>query len=338
MHSDQPTFNELLAAQRALDEALLDQIWRQWRLIGASATACGSHASVSTVVDPETLILVSLLYSTKEPRLGDLIADWAIHNVELLSVQRVRNLLGTYPAAVHDLLEARLAWFAEIAVTEGADPRWRPLLKPATERDAVPLRAGGKRAIRAPVTSPSCLLLSLRLGLGVGAKADIVAFLLGSQSSHAVREMAQAVGYTVSACRRSVEQLSEAGWLELHHGQPAQYRAHWTRWRSLLGLQEEETPPWEYWHQRFILVTAFGLFCEDLGRVLAVSTPAPSAVGTEMRLLLEQHREVLGRLDVASWGAHQQVTEWIGFGGTVMRRMAGLLAPQMPSPHAVEGE
>jgi hypothetical protein len=47
-------------------------------------------------------------------------------------------------------------------------------------------------------------------------------------------------------------------------------------------------------------VTAFGLFCEHLERELAVSTPAPSAVGTEMRLLLEQHREVLGRLDVAS--------------------------------------
>ena len=65
MHNDQPAFHELLAAQRALDEALLDQIWRQWRLIGASATARGNHASVSTVVDPEALILVSLLYSTK---------------------------------------------------------------------------------------------------------------------------------------------------------------------------------------------------------------------------------------------------------------------------------
>ena len=105
-------------------------------MIGSGATTRSTNPSVPTVVDPEALMLVSLLHASQEPRLGDLIVNWATHNVDLLSVQRIRNLLQTYPSDVHEVLTSRLAWFAEIAVTEGADPRWRPLMKPAQERDA----------------------------------------------------------------------------------------------------------------------------------------------------------------------------------------------------------
>jgi hypothetical protein len=337
MHSHHTSFDELLAAQRALDEALLEQLWRQWRMVGASATTRSSFASTETIVDPEALVLVSLLYSHREPRLGDLIVDWATRNVDLLSVQRIRNLMQNYPAELHELLESRLAWFAETAVNEGADPRWRPLLRPAEERDALLIRAGTKRAVRAPVTTPACLLLSLRLGLGVGAKADLVAFLLGSQQTHTVRQMAQAVGYTVSASRSSVDELSEAGWLELRHGQPTQYRAQWSRWRGLLALEEQDSPRWEYWHQRFVLVAAFSHFCADLEREIASSLPAPSAVGIELRSQMEKHRDVLSQLNVASWGAHQQVNDWIGFGAEVMQRMARLLNPN-PTPTIHKGD
>jgi hypothetical protein len=137
--------------------------------------------------------------------------------------------------------------------------------------------------------------------------------------------MAQGVGYTIGASRSSVEELAEAGWLEQRHGQPAHYRAHWSRWRVLVGIDEQETPRWEPWHQRFMLVTAFGLFCEHLEREMALSPPAPYAVGIEMRALLEMHRAALGELDVASWGAHQQVKDWTDLGVQVMRRMAQFL-------------
>jgi len=290
-------------------------------MIGASTTTRSPHGSLQDLVDPEALVLASLLHSHREPRFGDVIADWAIRNVDLLSVQRIRNLLPTYPGDLHEGLASRLAWLAEIAVREGADPRWRPLLIPAIERDPIPLRSGGKRAVRAPVTTPPCLLLSLRLGLGVGAKADIVAFLLGRPEPHTVREITQGVGYTVSAVRRGVDELAEAGWVERRDGQPAHYRAHWSRWHGLLGLDDEGTPRWSYWHQRFVLVAAFGVFCEHLAREMDTSPPAPSAVGTEMRVLLETHREVLGQLEVTSWGAHQPVRDWLAFGAEVVRRL-----------------
>ena len=321
------TFDHLLEAQHVLEEALIEQLWGQWRLIGAGAAAGSATASTPAMIDPEALVLASLLHSRREPRLGDLISDWATRNVDLLSVQRIRNLLPTYPGDLQEVLASRLAWLAEIAVQEGADSRWRPLLIPAVERDPMPLRSGGKRAVRARVTTPSCLLLSLRLGLGVGAKADIVAFLLGRPELHTVREITQGVGYTVSAVRRGVEELAEAGWVERRDGQPAHYRAHWSRWHSLLGLDNDGTPRWSYWHQRFVLVAAFGVFWEHLAREMDTSPPAPSAVGTEMRLLLETHREVLGQLEVTSWGAHQPVRDWLAFGAEVMGRLARGMAP-----------
>jgi hypothetical protein len=148
-------------------------------------------------------MLVSLLRASQEPRLGDLIVNWATHNVDLLSVQRIRNLLQTYPSDFHEVLTSRLAWFAEIALAEGADPRWRPLMKPAQDRDAS-------------------------------------------------------------------------------------------------------------------------------------SSPAPSAIAIEMRTLLEQHRNVLGQLQAASWSAHERVHDWVTFGGEVVRRMALLVHPDTRLP-AMEG-
>ena len=321
MMPNQGAFDDLLAAQHDLEAAMLEQLWGQWRLIGAGAATRTAAAFTPAMVDPEALVLASLLYVTREPRLGDLIADWVTQNVDLLSVQRIRNLWPAYPGALHELLGGRLAWLAEIATKDGGDPRWRPLRLPASARDPIPLRSGGTRAVRAPVATPPCLMLALRLGLGVSAKADIVAFLLGRRAPHPVREIAQGVGYTISAVRRGVEELAEAGWVEQRPGQPAQYRAHWSRWQGVLGVSEAERPRWASWHQRFVLVAALGGFCEHLARAIEGSPPAPSAVGTELRVLLEGHRAVLGELEVASWGAHQPVRDWVAMGAEVMRGM-----------------
>jgi len=202
---NQGAFDDLLAAQHDLEAAMLEQLWGQWRLIGAGAATRTAAAFTPAMVDPEALVLASLLYVTREPRLGDLIADWVTQNVDLLSVQRIRNLWPAYPGALHELLGGRLAWLAEIAAKDGGDPRWRPLRLPASALDPIPLRSGGTRAVRAPVATPPCLMLALRSGLGVNAKADIVAFLLGRRAPHPVREIAQGVGYAVSAVRRGVE-------------------------------------------------------------------------------------------------------------------------------------
>ena len=343
---ESPTaFAPLFAAAAALDEALLTQLWRQWRAIGASA-ALGERsaerpvAEDRAVVDPEALLLISLLYAHREPRLADLMADWAMHNVDLLSVQRLRNLANGYPAELREQVDARLAWFAEIAATDGGDPRWKPLRRPTDDRDAIPIRHGqGRRAVRAPLAHPTTLMLSLRLGLGVAAKADMVAFLLASHDWHTVRHMADAVGYTVSAIRTGIEELAQAGWVELRHGQPAHYRARWSRWGTLLGIAESDAPRWRYWHQRFLYVTAVSVLCEDLNRHATDGSASAYAAGVAMRQLLEQHRSTLAHDEIASWAANRQVTDWLVFGTEVVQRMATAMGGAVRSAtHAAQGD
>jgi len=330
IHPDSPAaFDALFVASAALDEALLEQLWHQWRALGASATLANPHEGDQAVVDPEALLLVSLLYAYREPRLGDLLADWAMHNVDLLSVQRLRNLTHGYPAELREHLDTRLGWFAEIATTDGGDPRWKPLRRPMDDRDAIPLRSGhGRRAVRAPLAHASSLMLSLRLGLGVAAKADLVAFLLASQEWNTVRRIADAVGYTVSAIRTGVEELAEAGWVELRHGQPAHFRARWSRWGTLLRITEPDAPRWGYWHQRFQYVTAVAALCEDLNRHLTEGTASAYAAGVAMRQLLEQHRTTLAHDEIASWAANQKVADWLAFGTEVVQRMATAMGGQ----------
>ena len=68
------------------------------------------------VVDPEALVLASLVLLDQERRLGD-----------LLSVQRMKNLTADYPEPVRAPLAHRVAWFATVARDVGKDLRWRSL-------------------------------------------------------------------------------------------------------------------------------------------------------------------------------------------------------------------
>jgi hypothetical protein len=66
-----------------------------------------TNPSEPTVVDPEALMLVSLLHSSQEPRLGDLFVNWATHNVDLLSEQLERAYASSSPAPSAIAIEMR---------------------------------------------------------------------------------------------------------------------------------------------------------------------------------------------------------------------------------------
>ena len=52
-------------------------------------------------------MLVSLLHSSQEPRLGDLFVNWATHNVDLLSEQLERAYASSSPAPSAIAIEMR---------------------------------------------------------------------------------------------------------------------------------------------------------------------------------------------------------------------------------------
>lgn len=103
-------------------------------------------------------------------------------------------------------------------------------------------------------------MLRLRAGIGVGAKADLLTFLLGRAGAAAeLKEIAVATGYTDRAVRTAAEEMALAGFIVRVTGTPVSYRADSYSWSMVLrsqyfrgpSAQHYEIPAWRYWSTTF---------------------------------------------------------------------------------------
>jgi hypothetical protein len=230
-----------------LREAAARAAWTQWSAIFSFAA---SKRQARAIVDPEALLLGSLALSEHEPRLQGVVGLWGLNQSRLLSVQRAKNLAPLFPAAVRE----RLAAFARVAMTRGGDLRWKSVVGRAAgskapeprERQATPVLEGG-----AP------LMLRLRLGIGVGIKADVIAYLIGvAGGRQPVLLIARATAYHGRAVRRALEELAAAGFVEARPTAPASYRVDTRRWAELLAIDADEPPAWRSWAALYAFVAA----------------------------------------------------------------------------------
>jgi hypothetical protein len=293
------------ALARLLTESTLDVLWKQWSAVDAMAAGKG-HAQA--MVDPEALLLMSLTLWDEERRLADLVQSWAKLNSGILSVQRAKNLVPGYP----DRTKQLFSWFAGVALTEGKDSRWRSALADSLAEPGIRMpkpRRNKERAIRVRLEVPAALLLRLRLGFGVGAKADLLGYLLGIFGDWAtVREISEATTYTVAGIRRAADEMSVARLIQSSAAFPISYRADPDSWSRVLGLGRQ-MPPWRSWHQRFNFVAAFLTWEKSLDWE-NVTSYAAGAAGRE---LMEKHRSAFETGVIAVWSKHTPVTDWVGF-------------------------
>lgn len=232
---------ELLSGLAArLGERGTEVLWTQWAALGSGAV---SKRAVTAAIDPEVLVLASLGLLSHERKLVELLGWWSRVGVSHLSVQRVVNLGAGYPSSVRRGLRE----FAGYAWGAGGDHRWKSL----SGGERLGSRGGG----RTPAWSGAGgVVLRLRLGLGVGIKADLVAALLGLPGWWSVRELAEASGYTTRAVRRAGADLARGGWVEASPSAPAEYRAAAERWLPLLELADPA--PWRHWDVLFRFVVS----------------------------------------------------------------------------------
>lgn len=214
----------------------------QWSALTSSAASAGGKRP-RAIVDPEALVLLSLALRGREQRLDDLVFAWARRGSALLSVQRMTSLAESFPLATRDAL-------GEFAA-EAGDRRWRAHAGPANEERAAP-----HTSLLGPMrlTAGPALLLRLRAGFGVGAKADLLTFLLGLRGAPAsVSLMAAATAYSGRAMRTAAEEMALAGFIERMDTAPVTYVADHTAWASVLRLfrltasRTPEVPQWRYW-------------------------------------------------------------------------------------------
>ena len=260
-----------------LREVAAQAAWIQW---GAIFSFPGNRRPAHAIVDPEALLLVSLVLGEHEPRLVGVVQMWAHFASRLLSVQRVKNLLPLFPSRVPSLLGE----FARQAIADGGDLRWRSVAGRAAksaarhrDRQGTPVLEGGPP-----------LMLRLRLGMGVGIKADVVAYLIAMAGGRAsVQLIANATAYHRRAVRRVLEELAAAGFVETRPTAPVSYRVDASHWAQLLAFDPNEPPPWRSWAS----VYSFVAVLDEWSR--ALPTESDFVLASEAREIMFKHGEAL---------------------------------------------
>lgn len=172
--------------------------------------------------------------------------------------------------------------------------------------------------------APASLLLRLRAGFGVSAKADVLAFLLGiGEQTATTKKVVQTVGYSRATVRGALTELSRAGFIETTGTRPAEYHAQFSRWKELLwppeddglGNRDSEGPRWRYWSHLF----AFLARAREWGREAGSLTEYGAS--TRARDLFEEFEGAFegNRIQVPSPARYRGAEYLDGFRATVER-------------------
>jgi len=260
-----------------LKQSAIEAAWIQWKSLGSFVDA---QRPARSFIDPEALLLISLVLRDHERRLWDVLASWARSGSRLFSVQRSKNLLARFP----DSTESRLAEFAWIAKTDGRDSRWRSL---AGQEPGPSFRNQDLRRPYPDVGEASALILRLRLGLGVGIAPDLLAFLISLQGGWATARMiSTATDYSVYSIRRAADKIADARLIESTGSKPVEYRARIDAWSKLLNF-DGDLPHWRYWYQVYSFVAHL------IGEGGEWDGLSPYLLSSRLRDLAETHRDAL---------------------------------------------
>jgi hypothetical protein len=250
-----------------LERRLLAFAWNEWSQMGLLATP--NHPS-PWAQDPEALLLFTLAVARADPRLFDEVLDWLLFNQGHISVRRVRALSRRVGDAT--LAAAALEWVSgrnrdalviSSAGTSTDEPQRLFFDKgfPIRHPDAVFLRHGWLRpqateSLKAKppeLRTPVNFAFRLRLMLGTGARAEVVRYLLCTDTPSAtVAAITHSAMYTKRNVHEALNELEDAevatlvrgGW-ETRHGidrerwavlldQPDGFPSH-VDWPQLLG-------------------------------------------------------------------------------------------------------
>ncbi len=237
--------SECSGVRSELLESAADVCARQWTAVGGLGRALGERAC-GAIVDPEALVLMSLVVRELDPRLDERLAWWARVGARQTSVQRMRTLVEAFPENVGD------AWrsFAGIAASHGR-ASWRAHADPAPAQmvHERPHAEHDEPSLAADAT----LVLRLRAGFGVNAKADLLAFLVGNAGrSFSAAAIAHELAYSETTTKRAARDMARAGLVQQIDGHPAIYSVDSGSWTRLLEL--ESAPPWRPWALLFPFV------------------------------------------------------------------------------------
>lgn len=259
-------------------DSILQTVWIQWKSLG---TYVDARRFSGSIVDPDSLLLISLSLRHMEGRLWDVLGSWAKNGSGLFSIQRIKNLIEEFPLETR----TRLAEVAYRAVSEGKDHRWKTLMG---SDEGPETRSRILWEAYPPTWHPTALMLRLRLGFGIRIASDLLCYLIsmhGDWSSAA--SISRALDFSPYSVRRTADDMAAAGILETAGEKPVRYRITYSGWGQILDIQPDDIAGWRFWNKLFAFAADF------LAKSSSVewNEASPYLLSSKQRDLVELHKD-----------------------------------------------
>ena len=191
-----PTSNDVAEGTIATRQNILNLYWGAWSELGVSRWG---RTHEDWAIDPEPLIAFTPGIAAEDARLRDEATDWCIGNWHHVSQVRLRNILRDND------LESSEEW-GEFAATvnRAAGPKF-PGATVARRYQTT-----GRSMLR-PLTEPSAVYLRMRALFGLGARAEVLRYLLFSDEKATAAELAPKTNYAKRNIAEACEILAQAG-------------------------------------------------------------------------------------------------------------------------------
>lgn len=197
----------LAALRDDLVGAAIDVAWRMWSELGVSSW---EQSAATSVVELEPLIAFTAVAGADERRLRAQAVDWCVANAELVSLHQFRRVVSQHrwPFA---------GPIAEFGATAGHFMRkqW-----PGVTQEQPFLRSLPGKSQEADLTKPTLIALRFRAVFGVGARSEILRFLLFHPWPHTAQQIAHEVPYGARQISKDLHLLSLAAMVRAQRGDP----------------------------------------------------------------------------------------------------------------------
>jgi hypothetical protein len=268
---------------RQVERLVVDLAWTQWSALSSLVSPRAEPARA--IIDPEALILLSVMAQPHERRLLDVATAWIEQGIRFVSVQRARSLAARLPESRSHVLGTVAAM-----ATAAGDHRWKRYVTPEGMTAIEASRSKSLGPLR--LDSAPALMLRLRAGFGAGTKADVLATLLGLQHPATLRALSDALSYGLRPLRTTLDDMVMAGFVERIGSSPGTYRASGEQWSAVLNGGRNEVPAtasypprWMPWSDVTIL-TAHLLACAEQAEAASWSEYVSNS---RLRDVVERH-------------------------------------------------
>lgn len=288
-----------------IEETVLGFCWSVWTELGVSGWG---RAHQGWAIDVEPLIIFTAGIGERDPRLRDEAIDWCVRNWRLVSRVRLRNILRDQ---ADETLESWGPFAATVNACAGID--WPGA---GSSRD---YQVTGKSILR-PLTEPSMVYLRIRSIFGLGARAEILRYLLYNIDSDRIsaQMLADGTNYGKRNVSEAAESLAQAGVLRqrAYSNRHVYSLADERALKRFIGPQPSCAPEWNG------LLLIVSTLLEAADRFKESSTDVLLVETRRALRRIEPALDALGVPGPASKTGIEAVAEWRRWAGDLMGAFA----------------